>query len=368
MSLTSPRGSVLGSAVLLSTSGASPVGSVDPILLVDANNCLLRSFFAYPDLCAPDGVPTGALYGVVNRIREAVEKFQPSRVVACWDGGRAAWRRHVFSGYKDRPRSESSPDLSPCFAQWAPLRALLTAMGVDQIKVEGVEADDLIAWFSLVPEAVCGDVVILSTDRDFYQLVTDGAAATSVYYGITPKKGGVEHVTLETFRNATISATLPSGAEDPGEWAAYRVVNGDASDKIPGVRGLSGEKRWSSVYGTLCAMGYEGDGLDYFIGRDEVGVAGSFGAVVAENWELLQRNTILMSLPFAVGMLEQQRIDPAKHVEAGAWDERAFKHAIARYAFQSALSRWGEWRDTFRGLAERRMPWGVVSFGWLRCS
>ena len=298
------------------------------------------------------------------RFHLKVDGVELSRIM---DGGRAAWRRHVFSGYKDRPRSELSPDLLSCFAQRAPLRALLTTMGVDQIEVEGVEADDLIAWCATPADPDLGNiaphlkaaVVILSTDRDFYQLV-DGR--TTIYYGITPKKGGVEHVTLETFRDATTSATLPSGAADPGEWAVYRIVNGDASDKIPGVKGMAGEKRWAKVYPILQKMGYRGDVQDFFIAQECLGVGGcadivelSVRSAVAENWSLLERNAVLMDLRFAVGMLEQQRIDPAKHIEAGAWDERAFKHAIARYAFQSALSRWGEWRDAFRGLDERRM-------------
>ena len=348
------------------------------VLLVDGLNVMLRQFWAYPDLRSPSGIPTGAIFGVVNRIREAVDRFAPSRVIVCWDGGRSAWRRAVFAWYKDRPRSESRADLSECFAQREPLRELLEQMGCDQVEVEGVEADDLIAWFAqggwlpsdpIVKKTpiqglfyvrhgrgVCnvdhGDFVILSSDRDFYQLVD---AHTSVYLGVSAGKGrAVEHVTLETFHEATMSAKLPNGVADPGEWAAYRVVNGDASDNIPSVRGLGGEKRWPSVYGTLLAMGYAGNTQDCFLGRDEVGVAGSFGAAVVESWNLLERNTILMDLNFAVGMLEQKKIDPAKALVVGRWDERAFEIACSRYAFWSALQDWGAWRGTFRGLAERR--------------
>lgn len=319
---------------------------------------------ALSDLRTPSGRPTGALFGVANRVREAVERFKPSRVLVCWDGGRSSWRRAVFAGYKDRPRSESSPDLAECFAQRDDLKALLAVLGCDQVEVAGVEADDVIAYYAVAADAPFTWVgcVILSSDRDFYQLVGE---RVSVYLGALPGKGRtVEHVTLGTFREATVSARLPSGVADPGEWAAYRVVNGDASDRIPGVTGLSGEKRWARVYPTLRRMGYRGDALDFFVAREPLAL-GSFAdpldpaelatrRAVAERWNLLERNAVLQSLPFAVGMLERLKVNPGKSVVAGAWDERAAERACGRHAFRSALERWDLWRDAFGGLAERR--------------
>lgn len=333
-----------------------------PLVVVDGTNALIRNFFAYPDLRSPSGRPTGATFGVANRIREAVELFEPARVVVCWDRGRAAWRRAVFAGYKDRSESSSSLDLADCFAQKPDLLELLGQLGCDSVEADGVEADDLVAWYALrytEPDA-WGGCVIVSTDRDFYQLVGD---TTSVYYGAAPGKGrDVEHVTLETFRDATSSAKLPGGTAGPGEWAAYRIVNGDSSDRIPGVRGLSGEKRWAGVYPALVSMGYAGDALEFFIARGDY--AGSFDAfdeatlpharAVAENWSLLERNAILMDLWFSVGMLESKGVDPERHASAGAWDERAAERACGRHNFQTAVRAWTRWVDAFGAMAARR--------------
>ncbi len=340
--------------------------AVKTLVFVDGVNALIRSFAAYPDLRSPSGAPTGAAYGVVNRIREACERFDPSRVVCVWDGGRSSWRRKVWPKYKDRPpTSDAAGDpaspLHDCFVQKPVLLELLRDVGVDQIQVKGVEADDLIA--SGVLEGAFGaydDAVIMSTDRDFYQLLSERVSIWTAT-GKDPRA-----VTLATF------AKDPStkGMTTPEMWHAYKIVNGDGLES-PRVPGLSGLKKFELVWAVFQHMGLGfSDPLDFFLAEDVGGAAlRARGATagkkdakryakiieaVVERWGDLERNTMLMDLRFAVRMLPKS-LNGSPRIELGMWDERAAERTCSRLNFQSALRRWTDWCRSFERLKERKV-------------
>ena len=326
-------------------------------VLIDGNNCLLKSYFAYPDLRSPSGAPTGAAFGVVSRVYELLQLHDPTRVVVAWDAGRAAWRKRLFPGYKERVRSDQRLDLTDCFAQKPAIEELLDVFGIGRLSREGTEADDVIAALALQASDAGERAVIVSSDRDYHQIVCDGV---SVRDG-SGKDGRL--IEASTFEAST-------GWASPQKWLTYRVVNGDASDAIPRVAGLSGEKRFADVWTLLRGeMAYGGDPVEFFVdGRRPTRVESYslypklWAALTAlEAWACLGRNALLMDLRFAVTMLEWQA--PAASIVWGTWDARRAERVCARLNFQSVVRKWSDWVrvfDAHHALADKRTNAGAL--------
>ena len=318
------------------------------LVVIDGTNMLIRSYGAYADLRSPSGAPTGAVFGIAWRLREALDRFKPGAAICFWDGGRSAWRREVYPGYKDRPATSESPDLRDCFAQRKPAQDFLASLGVDQGEIKGVEADDLIAHAALDKQFQHFDhVVILSTDRDFYQLISKRVSVWTVA-AKEPKC-----MTVETFCRNEPSTR---GCATPGEWHAFRIVTGDGADMIPSAMPGIGEKKFPAVYRVLRAMGYDGDALDFFVGGDGVGVRCAPGDEkiadrVAGSWAALKRNALLMDLRFAAQMLPKS---PMSAVREGRWDSRAVEREASKMNMQSVLRDWTKWTKAFGHLAESK--------------
>jgi DNA polymerase-1 len=190
------------------------------IVLVDAANCLYRAFFALPPLRAADGFPTNALHGFAQMLRKVMREEAPTAMAVVFDAPGPSFRRELYAAYK-ATRDAQPEDLT---AQFPVAREIVEASGIPLLEVPGVEADDVIA--SLVEHAPEGaEVVIVSTDRDLMQLVSERV------------------VLLDTMRDKRIG---PAEVEErfgvpPSRLLDVRALVGDTTDNIPGVKGI-GEK------------------------------------------------------------------------------------------------------------------------------
>ncbi len=198
----------------------------DPqLFLIDGNSLAYRAFFALPDTMATaDGRPTNAIFGLASMLVKLISEYRPRQVAVAWDAGMSG-REVVYKEYKaQRP---PKPDLLR--AQWPHLVELVDAFGYPNLKVDGYEADDVIA--SLVAQAREKKIttVVVTGDRDAYQLVGDGVTVMATGRGITDTKIYDREAVKERY------GVYPERVTD------LMGLRGDTSDNIPGVPGI-GEK------------------------------------------------------------------------------------------------------------------------------
>jgi DNA polymerase I len=219
---------------------ASPAGE-RRLFLIDGPSLVYRAFFALPESIATStGVPTNAIFGFASMLVKIVTEYGVQPTVVAWDAGTSG-RTEVFSEYKAQRRSR--PDLLK--QQWPAMEPLVEAFGYSNVKIDGYEADDVIA--SLTEHALHADppvpVMIVTGDRDAFQLIdADGLVkvmATS--RGITDTKIYDRQAVIDRYGIA------PESIPD------FYGLKGDTSDNIPGVPGI-GDKTASELiqsYGTL---------------------------------------------------------------------------------------------------------------------
>jgi DNA polymerase I len=211
------------------------------LFLIDGPSLVYRAFFALPESIATStGVPTNAIFGFASMLVKIVSDYGVQPTVVAWDAG-SSGRTEVYSEYKSQRRSR--PDLLK--QQWPAMEPLVEAFGYSNVRVDGYEADDVIA--SLVQRALHAEppvpVMIVTGDRDAFQLIDrDGLVkvmATS--RGITETKIYDRQAVIDRYGIA------PELIPD------FYGLKGDTSDNIPGVPGI-GDKTASELiqaYGTL---------------------------------------------------------------------------------------------------------------------
>jgi DNA polymerase-1 len=207
------------------------------LFLIDGNSLAYRAFFALPESIAThDGRPTNAIYGLASMFAKFLIDCDPSAVVVCWDAGWSG-RENTYEPYKSqrKPRPDLLRD------QWPHLMPLAEAFGFTNIKVDGFEADDVIA--SLTKRAREQDlaVMVVSGDRDVYQLVGDGVRVMTTSRGVTDTKIYDRDGVVERYGVPPERVTDLIG------------LKGDTSDNIPGVPGI-GDKTAAQLlqeYGDL---------------------------------------------------------------------------------------------------------------------
>jgi DNA polymerase-1 len=217
----------------------APKGKQKPgeLFLIDGNSLAYRAFFALPESIAThDGRPTNAIYGLASMFAKMLIDCDPAGVVVCWDAGWSG-RELTYEPYKSqrKPRPDLLRD------QWPHLMPLAEAFGFTNIKVDGWEADDVIA--SLVKRAREQKipVMVVSGDRDVYQLVEDGVRVMTTSRGVTDTKIYDREGVIERYGVPPELVTDLIG------------LKGDTSDNIPGVPGI-GDKTAAQLlqeYGDL---------------------------------------------------------------------------------------------------------------------
>lgn len=194
------------------------------LLLIDANSVIHRSFHALPPFKAPDGSPTGAIYGVASILMKLWREDRPDYAAALFDRPEPTFRDKKYAEYKaQRP---AAPDI--LISQIIEMHNLFRAFGVATFEKPGFEADDLIATFATRFGGVENlQVVILTGDRDTLQLVEGEKIVVQTF------NKGVSDTTIYDEKAVMEKYGLP-----PKAVIDYKALAGDASDNIKGVPGV----------------------------------------------------------------------------------------------------------------------------------
>lgn len=196
------------------------------IVAIDGNSLLHRAFHALPQtMTAPDGRPTNAVLGFVSMLLKIVQELRPQGVIVAFDKGRPAFRSEALACYK----THRPPTADELKVQFPMVKALLGAMDVPILEVEGWEGDDVLGAIASKAEQIGVRALLVTGDRDAMQLVSDNVKLVSTRKGITDIVIYDREAVLERY------GVTPEQIPD------YLGLKGDASDNIPGVPGI-GEK------------------------------------------------------------------------------------------------------------------------------
>lgn len=213
---------------------SSPSDVNDHLMVFDGLNTFIRSFGATPAY-NEDGDHIGGITGFLYSVGKTVRDFKPTRCVIVFDGkGGSAKRKKIYGDYKanranktklrrhDHHDSTIEDEQESMRHQFSRLVSYLDNLPVTFMAIDGIEADDAIAYIAQMYEDTCKKITIVSTDRDFYQLVDD---RIQVWSPIKKKMYDVDAVHEEF-------------GVHPNNMVIYRSFTGDASDNIPGVNGI----------------------------------------------------------------------------------------------------------------------------------
>jgi DNA polymerase I len=215
----------------------------DELFLIDGNSLAYRAFFALPESIATStGVPTNTIFGFASMLVKILTDYGPKATVVVWDKGDTG-RKLLYAEYK----AQRSTRPSLLKEQWPHLEPLVSAFGYQNLAVDGFEADDVIA--SIVERARHAEppipVMVVTGDRDAYQLVGDGVRIMTTSRGITDTKVYDREGVVERYGIA------PELVPD------FIGLKGDTSDNIPGVPGIGDKtaaellQRFGSLEGVL---------------------------------------------------------------------------------------------------------------------
>jgi DNA polymerase-1 len=219
------------------------------LVLIDGSSYLYRAFHALPPLTSPEGLPTGALFGIVNMLR-ATLKENPEFAAFVVDASGPTFRDDMYPEYK-ATRAAMPDDLR---AQVEPMLQIVQALGFPMLRVSGVEADDVIGTLALQAAADGIEVVISTGDKDFAQLVRPGVKLVNTMSGSVLDEAGV----MEKF------------GVRPDQIVDYLALMGDSVDNIPGVDkcGPKTAAKWLAEHGDLDTVMAKADALGGKIGEN----------------------------------------------------------------------------------------------------
>ncbi|MEU1039319.1 DNA polymerase I [Streptomyces sp. NPDC005551] len=212
------------------------------LMLMDGHSLAYRAFFALPaeNFTTATGQPTNAIYGFASMLANTLRDEAPTHFAVAFDVSRKTWRSEEFTEYKAN-RSKTPDEFK---GQVELIGELLDAMHAERFAVDGFEADDVIATLATQAEAAGFDVLIVTGDRDSFQLVSEH---TTVLY---PTKGVSE---LTRF---TPEKVFEKYGLTPAQYPDFAALRGDPSDNLPGIPGV-GEKtaaKWINQFGSFAEL------------------------------------------------------------------------------------------------------------------
>jgi DNA polymerase-1 len=207
------------------------------LLLVDGTQLFYRSFFGIRGLTTHDGHPSNAVFGFIRGIHQLIEVWKPSHLAVAWDGGVPRARLDLLPEYKAQ-RPPMPDDLR---SQYQPVREFLDLARIPLIRLDHEEADDVLASLVRCGECDSDEIVILTVDKDLYQLVSEKTCMAG--WGKDDKRLGRSEVFEKT-------------GVHPSQIVEWLALTGDTADNIPGVEGM-GPKTAAKLlaqFGSLAAM------------------------------------------------------------------------------------------------------------------
>lgn len=196
------------------------------IILVDGHSIAFRAFYALPDtLVTKDGFPTNVIHGFLMMISKLVKEYSSEKIIITWDISKKTFRTELYSEYKGN--RSSAPDEFKL--QVKTLQKLLDKFNIPQVSKEGFEADDVLGTLSKKLNDKGKEVMIVTGDRDSFQLITD---KTNILY----TKRGISDTQIFNEKQFNEKYSIKTN-----QYIEYLALKGDPSDNIPGLPGV-GEK------------------------------------------------------------------------------------------------------------------------------
>ncbi|MBM3691602.1 MAG: hypothetical protein FJW76_06325, partial [Actinobacteria bacterium] len=243
------------------------------LLIIDGHSLAYRAFHALPvdKFHSPQGIPVNAVYGLCSMLINLLMEHKPEYLAVCFDEGRDTFRKKLFPSYKAN-RAKSPDEFR---AQVSLIRNMIDSFGITSFSDSQYEADDIIATLTKKSADDNLDVLIVTSDRDSFQLISD---SVNVLY---PKKG-LSDVVIMNRKELQDKYGL-----SPEQYPDFAALRGDPSDNLPGIPGV-GEKTslaWIQNYGSL-------DNL--IESKDEI--PGKVGESLRANIEVIRTNLSLTHL------------------------------------------------------------------------
>ena len=278
------------------------------LVLIDGSSYLYRAYHALPSLSNSQGEPTGALHGVLAMINKLIRETPCSHVGVVFDAPGKTFRDDLYEDYKaNRP-----PMPDELRSQVAPLIDAVVAMGLPLLRIEGVEADDVIGTLCQAASKEKMQVLVSTGDKDIAQLVSEHVTLVNTMSGSMLDRDGVK-AKFDVF---------------PEQIIDYLALVGDASDNIPGVPkvGAKTAAKWLNQYGSAAEI------IQH---ADEVG--GKVGESLRENIEQLKLSQQLATIRLDVELpVSLSDLNPAPP------DNTILRELYVRFELRTLLEQLGD--------------------------
>lgn len=209
-------------------------------LVIDGYNLVFRSFFAIPHLARADGFPTNAIHGWVRSLWKLSDQEKPAELLVVFDLGDDEQKLELLPGYK-----EDRPEMPDELRQQIPvIKELTRRLGADMVEISGVEADDIIGSYAVSLAREGHEVMVVSSDKDFAQCVTDRVSMMVPPPTANAKVG---------WRKLDSGGVREKFGVTPEQIPDYLALIGDTIDCIPGVPGVGPKTaaKWLQQYESL---------------------------------------------------------------------------------------------------------------------
>jgi DNA polymerase-1 len=281
------------------------------LLLLDGHSLAFRAFYALPtDLSTRAGTVTNAVYGFTSMLVKVLGDEKPDHIAVAFDTAAPTFRDEMDAEYK--AGRKETPDV---FSSQLPLiREVLDALKIQVLEEEGVEADDVIATLACQAAEAGMDVVIVTGDRDTYQLVRD--PHVKVLYN---RRGVSDYVLYDE------AGILERCGVTPAQYTDYAALRGDTSDNLPGVPGI-GEKTAAKLITTYGGLEGIFEHLDELPPKQRQNLR-EMRERVLKNREM---SHLLTDVPLAVGPSDFRQ---------GGWDQEQVRVLFDQLEFRTLLPR-----------------------------
>lgn len=281
------------------------------IVLIDGNSLLYRAFFALPTTIAlPSGQVVNGVYGFTSMLIRLFTDEQPDIVAVAFDSKAPTFRHQHFAGYKAH-RQETPTEL---ISQFSLVQDVLTALDIPYFKVDGYEADDILATMARKTEGEGSDAIVVTGDRDAFQLIDEHTKV------MTTRKGISDIVIYDRGKVVDRYGIPPEKIPD------FLGLKGDPSDNIPGVPGV-GDK-------TAAKLLQKFAGIEDIYNRLEEVKSRRLHDLLADNKKTALLSKKLATLHFAVPL----DVDLSNY-KFGSWDESRVRQVFSNLKFKSLLER-----------------------------
>ena len=188
------------------------------LILIDGSAYIFRAYYALPPMNRHDGTPINAVFGFTNMLVKLIEDYREEKLIVIFDAARENFRNKIYKEYKAN-RGETPEDLIP---QFNLIKNCVKAFNIPQLEIEGFEADDIIATYSVEASKINIPSLIISSDKDLMQLVTDKVQM------------------LDPMKNKTIGIdeVIEKFGVKPDKVIQIQALTGDKVDNIPGAPGI----------------------------------------------------------------------------------------------------------------------------------